>query len=291
MSTHGDSQGQAQTSPSTTDDARAQAREALLATFALLALLAVLKPLGNVIPGGQEVVFFVAIAFQLYVPVVLLQRRGQTPEAIGIYVHGVVLGPLAALRRRRVQAQRRRPRQQRGKIQTERALWLASWARGASVNGPAARRELVRVAVLAAFFFPLFAVGMHLWQALTSGPAAFRFRLPDDIVQLVIVNIALVAVAEEVFYRGYLERKLDGIWPSQRAFLGIPLTRTVWVASALFALGHFLGEWNPARLGPFFPALVFSGLTRQGGSLLGAILFHGLSNVFSAILVAGYVGS
>ena len=132
---------------------------------------------------------------------------------------------------------------------------------------------------------------MHLWQSLSGGSASYSFRLPSGILELVVVNIALVALAEEVFYRGYLEHMLDGIWPSQRAFLGIPLTRTVLVASALFALGHFVGQWDFTRFGPFFPALVFSGLARQGGSLLGAVLFHGLSNVFSAVLLAGYIHS
>ncbi|MCP4503280.1 MAG: CPBP family intramembrane metalloprotease [Deltaproteobacteria bacterium] len=273
-----------------TDAAAIEAREALLATGLLLFLLMVLKWLGSIFSLVQEGVFVFAIGFQLYVPQVLLARRRQRPEEVGIHLHGVLLGPLAAWRKRRVMRKRSLTPSQRSRAQSGLELWLASWARHAELNGPALKKELWRVALVSSFFFPLFAVGHHLWQQMTAG-RVYHFRMPDDLVELVVVNLLLVAVAEEVFYRGYLERRLDRIWPRGWTFLGIPLRRSVFVASALFALGHYLGEWNVARLAPFFPAFVFSGLVRQGGSLLGAILFHGFSNIFSAVLLAGYTGA
>lgn len=139
-----------------------------------------------------------------------------------------------------------------------------------------------------AITFPPFAVGHHIWLSLLSGrEARYVFQIPDDIVGLVLTNFLLVAVSEELFYRGFLETRLDRLWP-KRFPLGLPLTRTVFLASALFAIGHFAGEWNPARLAPFFPAFVFSFLTRKGRSIFGAVLFHGASNIYSAVLLAGY---
>jgi membrane protease YdiL (CAAX protease family) len=60
------------------------------------------------------------------------------------------------------------------------------------------------------------------------------------------------------------------------------------VAAALFALGHFLGEWNPLRLGPFFPALVFAWLRKRTGSVTGAVAFHAACNVYGEVLFALY---
>jgi membrane protease YdiL (CAAX protease family) len=79
------------------------------------------------------------------------------------------------------------------------------------------------------------------------------------------------------------------LWPSpQRPAWMVPLGRATVVTALLFAVGHFVGEYNPARLGPFFPALLFSWLTRRSGSIFGSVVYHGLSNAFSAMLFAGY---
>ena len=56
------------------------------------------------------------------------------------------------------------------------------------------------------------------------------------------------------------------------------------MTSALFALGHFLGEWNPLRLAPFIPSLIFAWQRNATGSILGAIAFHGLCNILAEML-------
>ena len=66
------------------------------------------------------------------------------------------------------------------------------------------------------------------------------------------------------------------------------LTSVLSVSSALFALGHFLGEWNPLRLGPFFPALVFAWQRNATGSVVGAIVFHASCNVLGELLFVLY---
>ena len=91
-----------------------------------------------------------------------------------------------------------------------------------------------------------------------------------------------------MLYRGFLELRLERLWPTRWHVWLIPVSRTVILASALFALGHFLGEYHPARLGPFFPAFVFSALTRRSQSITGAVVFHGAANAFSTVLLAGY---
>ena len=107
-------------------------------------------------------------------------------------------------------------------------------------------------------------------------------------MQTAATHLLGVALPEETFYRGYLQPQLELAMPPRARVLGVPLGRAVVVSAALFALGHFLGEWNPLRLGPFFPALLFAWLRNATGSVVGAVVFHATCNVFGAVLYTLY---
>lgn len=263
-------------------------KEALKATAVLLLALWIGKHLARA-TGGGDVIFTAIAAFQLYVPLWLIQRSGEAPESHGIHVHGLLLGPVAALRRFIV---RRRRRNHRGGQRRPRR-WplrlLAHYGRGKEtrLRWRPLFEDLGRAAVVAIVTFVPFAVAHHFWQQ-WLGHEFRGFHEPDDLRIMLLKQTFLIALPEELFYRGFLETRLERVWPTQRTFLGLPLGRTVVVASALFALGHFLGEYNPARLGPFFPAFVFSMLVRRSRSITGAVTYHGLSNAFSYFLAFGY---
>lgn len=266
----------------------AGAREALKAGVGLLVLLAVGKSFASFVPYGADAVFTAAAAFQLYVPLWLIQRRGELPESHLIHVHGLLLGTVAAVRRRVIASRKARGARRRTALDD----WLAHYGRGASFRPRALLEDLGRALLVAVITFAPFAVGHHFWQVMMAGEGVnvvYRPTLPPGLFAIVLKNVFLVALPEELFYRGFLETRLERVWPTRRFVLGIPIGRAVIVASAMFALGHWLGEWhNPARLAPFFPAFVFSMLSRKGGSIAGAVLYHGLSNAFSATLLAGY---
>lgn len=97
-----------------------------------------------------------------------------------------------------------------------------------------------------------------------------------------------VALPEETFYRGYLQPRLERLWPPHRRVFGVAIGRAAVVCCGLFALGHFLGEWNPLRLGPFFPALIFAWQRNKSGSIMGAISYHAACNIFGEILFSLY---
>ncbi len=264
-------------------DARAGAREALVAAAVLLVLLGGGKHLVRAV-GLGEVIFTIIAGFQIYVPLWLIQRRGEAPEAYALHAHGLLLGPVAALRRRLVRARRRaRSRGRPSRV----ARVLALYGRGARLRPGPLARDLGLALLLAVICFPPFALGHHYWQQ-AFGAGHFAFRVPADILATLAKNVFLVALPEEMFYRGFLEHRLERWWPTRLHVWLIPVSRTVILASALFALGHFLGEYHPARLGPFFPAFLFSALTRRSRSITGAVVFHGASNAFSALLLAGY---
>ncbi|MEK7703630.1 MAG: CPBP family intramembrane glutamic endopeptidase [Myxococcota bacterium] len=175
------------------------------------------------------------------------------------------------------------------------------------------RKDLTLVALVALVSFPPFALGHHFymtrahdwlavlgWHDLAAWVPTRHWHpvLPHGVqgwlgvtwdgTKLLATQSLGVALPEEAFYRGYLQRIFEERLPPRRRWLGVPLGRAAVLAAALFALGHYLGEWNPLRLGPFFPALVFAWMRASSGSIVGPVLFHALANVLGALLFALY---
>jgi hypothetical protein len=93
---------------------------------------------------------------------------------------------------------------------------------------------------------------------------------------LLILQLFLVALPEEVFFRGYLQEKIGNN------------LRGVLIVSLLFALAHFVvtclgGGYSfiscIKTLLTFFPSIVMGFMYAKSGTLWGNIIFHFLSNV------------
>ena len=235
----------------------------LLAAVVLLVLTGV-KPLGG-IPYVGAAAFTAAAVLQLYLPLWRIDRLGLDHAYIGLH--------------------------------------LDTWKRDARL-----------VALLMLVTFPPYIVGHYLFMtqghdwavALGADELARhipRLRLnlhgPTDVagwlggaawlLPLIATHTLGVALPEETFYRGYLQPRLEHRWPAARRWLGVPVGRAALLAAFLFALGHFLGEWNPLRFGPLFPALIFAWQRNATGSVIGAIGYHAACNLASEILSTQYV--
>lgn len=105
--------------------------------------------------------------------------------------------------------------------------------------------------------------------------------------ELVAIHLLGVALPEELFYRGFLQPKLCRSFDDKPIAFGLVWNHGIALAAALFAMAHFLGEYNPARLGPFFPALLMGILRRRSGSIAGAVVLHAAFNIYGALLFAG----
>ena len=107
------------------------------------------------------------------------------------------------------------------------------------------------------------------------------------LLELVAIHLLGVALPEELFYRGFLQPKLCQSFQDIELPGGFRWNHGIAIAAALFALAHFLGDYNPARLGPFIPALIFGLMRRRSGSIAGAVLLHAAFNIYGAMLFAG----
>ncbi len=113
-----------------------------------------------------------------------------------------------------------------------------------------------------------------------TGLAGATFRLPESVLLLSASQLVVVAVPEEWFFRGYLFTRLMERWPDS--------LRPLLASSALFALGHFLVDFEVSRLTVFFPALVFGWMRARTGSIFAGAVFHASCNVFSEVLFATF---
>jgi membrane protease YdiL (CAAX protease family) len=116
------------------------------------------------------------------------------------------------------------------------------------------------------------------------GLAGARLRLPPDFVWLALSQIVVVAVPEELFFRGYLLGRFEERWPSTRRLFGAPVGWPLLMSSVLFAAGHVLVDFDVQRLAVFFPALAFGWMRARTGSIAAGALFHALCNLLSEIL-------
>lgn len=160
-----------------------------------------------------------------------------------------------------------------------------------------------------ALTFPLFIGGFFWFYGIVCAPAAHglpavlarlcpggawhggthgHLRLPSDFLLLAANQVLVIALPEELFFRGYLFGRLEARWPPTKRLAGAPVGAALLASAALFALGHVLVDFNPQRLSVFFPALVFGWMRARTGSLAAGIGFHALCNLLSDVLHTSY---
>lgn len=127
-----------------------------------------------------------------------------------------------------------------------------------------------------------------LISPVTSVPSP-HFRLPPRFGRWVLTELLVVALPEELFYRGYLQTRLRDAWPDGRILWGARLGRAFFVTAALFAVGH-LAIFQVWRLAVFFPALLFGWMRERTGSILGSTLMHAFCNLLQLVIAASFFG-
>ncbi len=150
----------------------------------------------------------------------------------------------------------------------ETGLNIREWKRGT--------RDFIVASLL---IFPPYAIGFRYFYIYVLGiPFAPGFR--ENLATLILSEFFYVALPEEFFYRGYVQGVLRK--EKDRVYFevaGCRFTRAIFFTSLLFALGHFVIDFNPARFSVFFPSLIFGCLKERNNDLVAPILFHASSNI------------
>jgi hypothetical protein len=235
-------------------------REPLLAFAAATALAALLAALGALVPVVRDNLHALIAVVFFYTPAVAAKRAGRELDYRDA---GLRVSPIAL---------------NLGVLAVMAALTLPAFVGGFFVF----YGHLCTVPASAATRF--FEALCNRWLGFSDG----QLHLPPRFGLLALSQLVVVAIPEELFFRGYLMERLERVWPPTRQLFGAKVGLALLASSALFALGHLLVIPNPQRLAVFFPALVFGWMRARTGSIAAGATFHALCNVVSEVLHTSY---
>ena len=139
----------------------------------------------------------------------------------------------------------------------------------------------VCLSVFPAAFFGLWVL------TLLNLPVPLRPIVPErrDWLAWLLYQFFYVAVAEEVFFRGYVQANAMS-WlrcAGRRPGITAPWA-AVFLSAGCFAAAHIVVQGQPTAALTFLPGLILGWLFFRTGSLLAPIVFHGLANVSYAVI-------
>lgn len=117
------------------------------------------------------------------------------------------------------------------------------------------------------------------WKSWLPVDHSHKACLPDDWYLLVPYHLFYVAIPEEFFYRGYVQTRLNEVFPRKFLIFGTPVGWGLPIACLYFAFGHSLVTVRWWHFATFFPGLVFGWLRERTGHPLAGALFHAWANV------------
>ncbi|MCA9494390.1 MAG: CPBP family intramembrane metalloprotease [Myxococcales bacterium] len=142
-----------------------------------------------------------------------------------------------------------------------------------------------------------YVLGYHLWQTvlvpaiqdalgvrLYAIQPALRWVWPSNPLKLAAYHLFFVAIPEEMFYRGYLQTRLDEVWAPRWDVLGTTVGPGLLVTCVLFAFGHSLVVLQWWHVFIIVPSLAFGWLRQRTGGIVAGAFFHAWCNVTVAVL-------
>jgi len=142
------------------------------------------------------------------------------------------------------------------------------------------RHSLVLLGWACIVTFPLMVCG--LWLMRYWGLVPLRAVMPpvQGWFYWLFYQFMYVAVAEEVFFRGYVQNNILRLTGSvQQERLRLLQWISIIASAAFFAAAHTIVQGELMSVLTFLPGLVLGWLFVRTRSLLAPILFHGLANV------------
>ena len=165
------------------------------------------------------------------------------------------------------------------------------------------RRGLAIAACSMALIFPIFALGFFAFYELACDSEALSKLVPrgmcarygglaglhaPDItlgfLEFCAIQLVVVALPEELFFRGFLLGLLEKRFPPKRRILGGGVGLALVLSALAFALIHLPKDGDPRALATFFPGLLFGWMRSATGSILASTIVHAGSNILIRFL-------
>jgi uncharacterized protein len=162
-------------------------------------------------------------------------------------------------------------------------------------------KNLAMAALVLGIILPLFAAGYlgfyHLicdepsLRALAPPGACAGWRgawhlphLGGGFLEFCAVQVVVVALPEELCFRGCLLGLLEKRFPPRRRIWGGGVGLALVLSSLAFALIHLPKAGDPRALATFFPGLLFGWMRSATGSIAGSVAAHAMSNIWVRVL-------
>lgn len=127
--------------------------------------------------------------------------------------------------------------------------------------------------VCLAILIPFYLLYFHFY------PVKWTYKaLPANFFSLLIVQLLVIALPEEFFFRAYLQTELESLSRTKWKILGAEVGLGWLSASFIFAIAHLVTSPYPSRLLVFFPSLVFGWCRARTKSVLYPALMHAVFN-------------
>lgn len=185
---------------------------------------------------------------------------------------------------------------------------LVSWKRREDlatygfVREPLVRGLLLGLGVPILIVFPLFILGYFLFYEVVCGSDLSALAPPGmcyvyegiqgvsapvidaGVLEFMLIQLIVVALPEELLFRGCLLHLLERAIPPKRRFLGGGIGWALVISAVMFALIHIPKDGDPRALATFFPGLLFGWMRSATGSILAPTLAHASSNILVRLL-------
>jgi uncharacterized protein len=151
--------------------------------------------------------------------------------------------------------------------------------------------------------FPIFALGYFAFYEIACHSALLSHLVPKNMCvhylgvrglhapeltwalgEFVLVQLLVVALPEELFFRGFMLGLLEKRFPPKRRVLGGGIGLALVLTSLAFAVIHIPKDGDPRVLATFFPGLLFGWMRSATGSILASTITHGASNILIRLL-------
>ncbi len=163
-------------------------------------------------------------------------------------------------------------------------------------------RGLVTAGTSIAVIFPIFMLGYFAFYEVACNSELLSHLVPRGMCsrygglalhapavtwklgEFCLVQLVVVALPEELFFRGFLLGLLERRFPPRRRILGGGIGLALVLSAAAFALIHLPKDGDPRALATFFPGLLFGWMRSATGSILASTITHAGSNILIRFL-------
>jgi membrane protease YdiL (CAAX protease family) len=165
------------------------------------------------------------------------------------------------------------------------------------------KRGLLTALAAIAIIFPIFVVGYFVFYEIACHSKLLAHLVPRgmcahyggfkalhapamswSLAEFCLVQMLVVALPEELFFRGFLLGLLEKRFPPKRRILGGGVGLALVLSSLAFAIIHIPKDGDPRVLATFFPGLLFGWMRSATGSILASTITHGASNILIKVL-------